>query len=365
MDTNQYISDVHEINLSKRSWLASDKCVSSIQQKTAWEADQTVQWRGCYFIQNASCGLFYFHSIAFLHFSSYHHIMSFHVVSFHVASFMRSLFHLIEFHSKSIQFILCHLISFHFNSIHISSLSTHSMPYIHSLICAIWTSIGPGDTTKSSGINVWTWKNKNISPRIKDIYNLQQWELDNAAADLARDQALFVGSKYHHHPTGHNFHSTAQLRQDAAVASTSRIGLCNGFWALCGVISHPKKKKKLQVLYWGVQGDKKKIGSELPGPNRMCSQQLATKWNKTSWYVLETTLPPIIMVFCGKNGCVSSIISFLEKLVGNLHWTIIMGERVSLLGGSSHLQAIKRSWMQREQGPTTPVLGDNNDRHGS
>ena len=125
------------------------------------------------------------------------------------------------------------------------------------------------------------------------------------------------------------------------------------------------KKKKLQVLYWGVQGDKKKIGSELPGPNRMCGQQLATKWNKTSWYVLETTLPPIIMVFCGKNGCVSSIISFLEKLVGNLHWTIIMGERVSLLGGSSHLQAIKRSWMEREQGPTTPVLGDNNDRHGS
>ena len=198
-------------------------------------------------------------------------------------------------------------------------------------------------------------ENKNISLQIKDIYNLQQSELDNAAADLARDQALFVGSKHHHHPAGHNFHSTAQLCQDAAVASTSRIGLCNRF---SGLYLIHKKKLGFQGAVLGGTGDKKTIGSESPGPNRMCGQQLATKWNKTSWYVLETTLPPIIMVFCGKNGCVSSIVSFLEKLVGNLHWTIIMGERVSLLGGSSHLQAIKRSWMEREQGLTTPVLGD-------
>lgn len=117
MDTNQYISDVHEINLSKRSWLASDKCVSSIQQKTAWEADQTVQWRGCYFIQNASCGLFYsFHCIPSFQFVSSYHVISCRFIScrFIHAFFVSS--HWISFQINSVHFMPSHFISIQFNS---------------------------------------------------------------------------------------------------------------------------------------------------------------------------------------------------------------------------------------------------------
>ena len=138
MDTNQYISDVHEINLSKRSWLASDKCVSSIQQKTAWEADQTVQWRGCYFIQNASCGLFYsFHCIPSFQFVSSYHVISCRFIScrFIHAFFVSS--HWISFQINSVHFMPSHFISFHFNSIqfilvHYPLIQCHT--FIHSYV---------------------------------------------------------------------------------------------------------------------------------------------------------------------------------------------------------------------------------------